>query len=292
MLGFGPVMTLQVLLAVGRARQPEEIVPFWVWALAAMAISLVPLSVAYAVVKHRVMELPVLLRRSARYVLVRRGAVTVAVLLGILVTFLFAAISSRVFTDVGEGAQRAGLVVGALFGGVLATAGPRLWRPAQERIDRAFFRGAYDARRILEQLARDSHVATDRDALAWGIETALEAALQPEALYVYLRAPDAPARLVAAGADAAALAGVPLPLTTPGLLELTRRGQPVVLEPQDLGPGGAFEACAVLRPELLVPMLGRSGDLEGLLVLATRLSEEPYSVRIARSSGRPRRRPD
>jgi sigma-B regulation protein RsbU (phosphoserine phosphatase) len=276
-LGFGPVMTLQVVIAIGGTGEPEEIVPFWVWALAAMAISLVPLSVAYAVVKHRVMELPVLLRRSARYVLVRQGAVTVAVLLGMFVTFVFAALLSRVFTHVGEGAQRAGLVVGALFGGVLATAGPRLWRPAQDRIDRAFFRGAYDARRILEQLARDSHVATDRDALACGIETALEAALQPEALYVYVRAADAPARLVAAGADADALAGVPLPLASPGLLELTKRGHPLVLTPRDLAPGGAFEVCAVLGPELLVPMLGRSGELEGLLVLAIRLSEEPYS---------------
>jgi phosphoserine phosphatase RsbU/P len=276
-LGFGPVMTLQVLIAIRGTKQPEEIVPFWVWALAAMAISLVPLSVAYAVVKHRVMELPVLLRRSARYVLVRQGAVTVAVLLGIFVTFVFAGLLSRVFSEVGEGAQRAGLVVGALFGGVLATAGPRLWRPARDRIDRAFFRGAYDARRILEQLASDSHAATDRDALARGIETALEAALQPEALYVYVRAQDAPARLIAAGADAEALAGVPLPLASPGFVELTRRGQPVVLTPHDLAPGGPLEECAVLRPELLVPMLGRSGDLEGLLVLATRLSEESYS---------------
>ena len=182
------------------------------------------------------------------------------------------------FTDVGEGAQRAGLVVGALFGGVLATAGPRLWRPAQERIDRAFFRGAYDARRILEQLARDSHVATDRDALAWGIETALEAALQPEALYVYLRAPDAPARLVAAGADAAALAGVPLPLTSPGLLELTKRGQPLVLERRKTwGQAAPSRPAPCCGPSCWCPMLGRSGDLEGLLVLAMRLSEEPYS---------------
>jgi len=276
-LGFGPIMTLQVLLALRGTRQPEEIVPFWVWALAAMAISLVPLSVAYAVVKHRVMELPVLLRRSARYLLVRRGAVTVAVLLGVVVTFIFAGVLSRLFTDVGEGAQRADDQAGALFGGVLATAGPRLWRPAQERIDRAFFRGAYDARRILERLARDSHAATDRDALASGIETALEAALQPEALYVYLRAQDASPRLVAAGADADALAGVPLPLSSPGLVELTKRGHPLVITPHDLGPGGTFEVCAALRPELLVPMLGRSGDLEGLLVLAMRLSEEPYS---------------
>jgi sigma-B regulation protein RsbU (phosphoserine phosphatase) len=276
-LGFGPITVLQLLAASLGARRPEDVIPFWMWAVAVLAISLVPLSVAYAVVKHRVMELPVLLRRSARYVLVRRGAVTVAVLLGIFVTFGFAALISRVFTDVGEGAQRAGLVAGALFGGVLATAGQRLWRPAQERIDRAFFRGAYDARRIVEQLARDSRVATDRDALAHGIETALVIALQPEALYVYLRAPELPPRLVAAGAGAERVAGVYLPLDTPGLLELTRRGQPAVIEPHHLEPDGAFEACAVLRPELLVPILGRSGALEGLLVLAMRRSEEPYS---------------
>jgi phosphoserine phosphatase RsbU/P len=276
-LGFGPVFALRIAIALGRSNRPEEVVPFWAWALAALAISLVPLSVAYAVVKHRVMELPVLLRRSARYVLVRRGAVTVAVLLGLVVTFVFAAALSRVFTEIGEGAQRAGLVAGVLFGGVLATAGQRLWRPAQERIDRAFFRGAYDARRILEQLARDSHVATDRDALARGIETALEAALQPEALYVYLRTTDAPPRLVAAGGDAEALAGVPLSLESPGVIALATRGQAVVVQPDELEPAGTFEACAVLRPELLVPMLGRSGDLEGVLVLAKRLSEEPYS---------------
>jgi phosphoserine phosphatase RsbU/P len=275
--GFGPIFVLRIVVAWRGGGRPDLIVPFWTWALAALAISLVPLSVAYAVVKHRVMELPVLLRRSARYVLVRRGVVTVAVLLGMLVTFVFAALISRLFTEAGEGAQRAGLVAGVLFGSVLATAGQRLMRPAQDRIDRAFFRGAYDARQILEQLARDCHVATDRNALARGIETALEAALRPEALYVYLRAPDAPARLLAAGADAEALAGVPVPLASPGMTALARRGQPMELEPRDLEPGGTFEVCAVLRPELLVPMLGRSGDLEGLLVLATRLSEEPYS---------------
>ena len=242
-----------------------------------MAISLVPLSVAYAVVKHRVMELPVLLRRSARYVLVRRGAVTVAVLLGIFVTFVFAGLLSRVFTDAGEDAQRAGWSS--------AHCSAACWRRqargsggrAQERIDRAFFRGAYDARRILEQLARDSHVATDRDALAFGIETALEAALQPEALYVYLRADDAPARLVAAGADTAALSGVPLPLTLPGLVELTRRGQPMVLEPARPGAGRRLRGLRGASAGAAGPDAGRSGDLEGLLVLAMRLSEEPYS---------------
>src|SRR5207253_2474013 len=47
--------------------------PFWLDTVLVLVVFLYPLSFAYAVVKHRVMELPVLLRRSARYVLVQRG---------------------------------------------------------------------------------------------------------------------------------------------------------------------------------------------------------------------------
>src|SRR5207245_7248045 len=46
---------------------------FWFDTALILVLSLYPLSFAYAVVKHRVMDIPVLLRRSARYVLVQRG---------------------------------------------------------------------------------------------------------------------------------------------------------------------------------------------------------------------------
>jgi phosphoserine phosphatase RsbU/P len=160
---------------------------------------------------------------------------------------------------------------------VLALAGQRLWRPAEERIDRAFFRNAYDARRILERVGVESRVATDRHALASLLERALEDALHPCALYVYLRQPGPPARLIAAGDDAEALAAMPLGLDTPAARELERRAQPVVLDDEDLAAGRPFAEYAALVPELVVPMLGRGGQLEGLLVLGPRLSEEPYS---------------
>jgi len=46
-----------------------------------------PLSFAYAVVKHRVLEIPLLLKRSARYLLVRRG-------LGVLILLLIISASA------------------------------------------------------------------------------------------------------------------------------------------------------------------------------------------------------
>jgi phosphoserine phosphatase RsbU/P len=277
-LGFGPIIILRAILASTSETRPEHVVPFWVWGIAVLAIGFVPLSVAYAVVKYRVMDLPVLLRRSARYVLVRRGAVTIAVLLGLTATFVFAAFLSDMFADMGEDVQRAGLMAGALFGGVLAVAGQRLWRPAEARIDRAFFRGAYDARRILEQLAGESRLATDRNQLARQIETALEAALQPRALYVYLRAETGAPTLVGAGADAEALRSIPVSgELPPKWTELGRTGQPFTITAADLAADRRLEPFRALAAELIVPVVGRSGRIEGLLVLGPRLSDEPYS---------------
>jgi hypothetical protein len=73
--------------------------PFWVWVGAILALFLLPISFAYAVVKHRVMEIPVLIRRSARYVLVRHAITTVGIVFGVVLTFAFAAMFSHVLPE-------------------------------------------------------------------------------------------------------------------------------------------------------------------------------------------------
>jgi hypothetical protein len=47
--------------------------PAWLSVGAVMFAFLIPIAFAYAVVKHRVLDIPVLLKRSARYVMVQRG---------------------------------------------------------------------------------------------------------------------------------------------------------------------------------------------------------------------------
>src|SRR4029450_12232655 len=85
---------IQTLIGLG-VTTPAGIPPL-VWALAILALFAIPVSLGYAVVKHRAMEIPALLRRSARYVLVRRGMVTLAILVGLAVTFGFVRIVGRV----------------------------------------------------------------------------------------------------------------------------------------------------------------------------------------------------
>jgi serine phosphatase RsbU (regulator of sigma subunit) len=72
-----------------------------------------------------------------------------------------------------------------------------------------------------------------------------------------------------------------IPGDLPLLVDLTGRGQPWEVPPLDsiVAPeiAASLRAFAPLQPECLVPMPGRESKLAGLLVLGTRLSEEPYS---------------
>jgi len=272
-VGTVPIVVLQTLVALDVV-SPASVPPL-AWALAILSLFAIPVSLGYAVVKHRAMEIPALLRRSARYVLVRRGMVTLALLVGFAVTFGFVRLVGRV-SDVPGDQLSVGLLAGSLFGGLLALVGQRAWLPAAERLDRAFFRGAYDARRVLQTLAQESRTATDRTSLAALIDDSVLQALHPQTLLVFLRSDDewtftAAAHEGLSGADAH------LSATRAQLNELARRGRPLLIDPASLVPAAPWESFAFLAPEALVPLIGRSGQLEGLLVLGRRLSDEPYS---------------
>jgi len=250
---------LLMAASIYAGKSPYEF-PFWVWAPCVLAVLLLPASFAYAVVKHRVLEIPVLLRRSARYLLVKRGVAIMIVLWGVVNTALFALGFThfvRVDTRV---AVAAGAGFGLLLVGILAPA----LRKTTERIDRAFFRSAYDARRILESLAQEIRTAGSRDALAALLKSEIAQALHPVSVAVYFEGRDG--RLSGDGGPES------LPPVS-HLQELARRGEP--LDVARAGDGLAPTPAA--GPECLVPMLGRDGRLVGLAALGPRLSEEPYS---------------
>jgi serine phosphatase RsbU (regulator of sigma subunit) len=166
-----------------------------------------------------------------------------------------------------------GIALGTVFGTVLLWSGARVHKNVGKRIDRAFFRNSYDARIILEDLLEKTRTATDRQELAALFERQLKEALQPESLAVYLETGDG--QLVALAGDVAPELKT-VSAFSPACSKLARRGRPwdisedgvAVFDPQWL---------ASLRPDCLVPVLGRDNRLAGLVVLGPRLSEEPYS---------------
>src|SRR5207244_10598621 len=126
------------------------------------------------------------LRRSARYLLVQRGFV--------VLMFMVAAAAIALFTHVFSRFLRAdtnvGMTLSAVFGIVLVWNSAPLVKKGTVRIDRAFFRSAYDARVILQDLAEKTRTVTDRHELAKLLQTQIKGALHPKSISCYLEAED------------------------------------------------------------------------------------------------------
>jgi phosphoserine phosphatase RsbU/P len=259
--------------------------PFWAEFARATFLFLIPLSFAYAVAKHRVMDIPVLLRRSARYLLVERGFTILILLISVGITLWFGQAFSRRFSA-GSGAA---IPIGASFGMLLVLGAIQVHRQVRTRLDRAFFRSAYDAQQILASLAARTLTVSDRSALAELLHQQILEALHPVPLVIYLQSADG--KLEPYAGDPRKQ-GLTLSANEQVLDRLAGRSGAFELNPEDLH-GSALQ---VLHAECLVPIGGSvtpstpnegataatDGRLQGLVVLGGRLSEEPYSARDKR----------
>lgn len=287
-VGVAPVCLVTVTAVV----RGFASIPLAVWQLSTLLLlSVWPLSFAYAVVKHRVLEIPVLLKRSARYVLVQRGYFVLLLVVAATVIVVFTHTISRFF-PVGT---NIGMAISAVFGIVLVWASTPMVKRGTERIDRAFFRSAYDARVILQDLAERARAVKDRYELARLLQVKIQEALHPKWVACYLEAEDG--NLVSACRTAhgeldTTSRAVPRANSTFGFGQLSFPEQPNAIPAnlpllQDLAQhrrawdvpydAETVDDSAPLAPECLVPILGRNSRLLGLLVLGQRLSEEPYS---------------
>jgi len=276
-IGLTPGMVMSFVAALTSKSVPE-LLPVWLWGpIVFGSFWLFPLSFAYAVAKHRVLEVPVLLKRSARYFLVQRGFVVVQVLLSTVLTAVLALALSRTFQVSSQLIVLAVLTAAVIFGSVLALSGMRIHQVVTQRIDRAFFREAYDARQILESLVEEARTVRSRDELAVLLGGEIRQALHPTSAAVYLAGDGGRLKVYPESSLATPRelsAGMAL------LVELDRRKELWEVTDGD-GQGetlvGSLALFGPQQPECFVPILMRNGSLTGLLTLGPRLSEEPYS---------------
>ena len=267
------VAMVPFLLLQGWARlgnRPTNSLPFWLWASGLLLHALVPLGFAYAVVKYRVLEIPVLLKRSARYLLVQRGSFALILIVCAAATWFLASAFARHF-PAHSGME---LPLGTVFGVLLVLAIAQIQRAVRPRVDRAFFRGSYDARMILQDLAEKARTVASRRELATLLELHINRALHPRSFTVYFETSNG--KLIAESGF------VPTGMETINpklafLADLVRSGQPQEVAPSNRQSQDGASSFAALGADCLVPVLGRDSRLVGLLVLGPRLSEEPYS---------------
>jgi putative methionine-R-sulfoxide reductase with GAF domain len=272
-IGVAPICLAGAITFVGGFAK----LPLALWQVSVLLLSFVwPLSFAYAVVRHRVLEIPVLVKRSARCLLAQRGFTIPLLVLWLAALRLFTfAVSGLVGTF-----SNAVLVLGLVFGaGFVWFSAPEV-NQATERIDGAFFRSANDARQILESLVGETRTVTSREELAALLGGEIKQALQSVFAAVYLGDRDGQL-LVCPNAPATGFP--PLPSRMPLLEELARRNEPWQISDIDTREGRLLDDLAIFAPnqrECVVPMLMRGETLAGLLVQAHDSPRSPARTKI------------
>ena len=137
--------------------------------LSVLSLALIPLTLAYAIARYRLMDVDILFRRGYAYTLA-----TLCVLAAFYgIVFSLGSLVQKNFKDVGNTGLIAVMLVAAfLFQPI------RNW--IQERLDKHFYRDRYDYRRTLVEFARELNSETDLDAmLQFGLRAAAADPLHP-----------------------------------------------------------------------------------------------------------------
>lgn len=235
-----------------------------------------PGAVAYTILRHRVFDVPIILRQGVRYALARR------LILSAVPVFVAAIVVDVLVhgqQPVGEVLARRGwaYAIGVALAFV-ASARRGAWL---DWLDRHFYRERYRSERILRKIAEDLRAVESSDIAVAGVVREVAGALQPEFVaalgwragddgYVTIAAEPAfdDARLLPPTGRLVALARV---LARPLDLSPDRRSWLAEhLHPADI------DAIIGTRIELLVPV-SISSDRHVLVVLGPRRSQEPYS---------------
>jgi two-component system NtrC family sensor kinase len=122
--------------------------------MSVLSVALIPLTLAYAIVRYRLMDVDILFRRGYAYTLA-----TLCVLAAFYaIVFSLGSAVQKNFKDLGNtGLITVMLITAFLFQPI------RNW--IQERLDKYFYRDQYDYRRTLVEFARELSSETDLDAM-------------------------------------------------------------------------------------------------------------------------------
>ncbi len=223
------------------------------------AVFLLPISVSFAIVKHRLFDLDLLVNRTLVY-----GTVTALVGLAFIALAVGVATLARIeVTDAID--EWAAGPIGVALGTLVVLTFQPLRNRVQHAVDRRFYRQRYDARRIIDGFASEAARVVDPTQLERELASVVDRALSPRWVELHT-APLAPPMIDLVGA------GTTVDLADPSL---------------SVGDGVLHAPDAAV----LVPLVA-GGSLTGILEIGPRSSTSRYSAldlelldRLAQTAG-------
>jgi tRNA A-37 threonylcarbamoyl transferase component Bud32 len=250
----------------------------YVYMACTVGMLIFPMSFAYAILKQRLFDVRVIIRRGVQYALARRVLLAIPVLaIGLLVGTLVAQGRQPLFSVL---KMHAGSYVAIAALAALASTQRQKWLSA---LDRKFFRDKYDAQQLFREIVEEIRRAESLEEVAYQIVGRIAEALHAQGCGLLVRKPGENAYRIVAAAPPGSLS-TDLPATNK-LIPLVRMLEcPVPITQAGTGwlgqqlPQVDKEFLQKARIELLVPVALKEGSTEALLVLGGKLSEEPYST--------------
>lgn len=269
---LGLLTLLELFFYRGVGFRLPSIIPFMLTSV----YMVFPLSFAYAILRHRMFDLGVILRRGLQYALARRLLLSVP-----------PALAATLLLDVLlHGNQPVFVVLRAriwAYGALAALVAIAYTQRGQwlEALDRHFFREHYNANRLLRKVAEEIGEARSFGQVAPRVVTYIETALHPEFVDLLCREPHEPCfQSLAAAPPGHVLPTFPAENKLVALIRLLRK--PIEVPQSSAGwlkeqlPQAETAFLQQSRIELLVPIATSMDCPEALLVLGSKRSEEPY----------------
>lgn len=266
---WGVLNVLRQMPGVAAWLLPQE-----AWGRPSLAVSTcsvaVPVSVAYAVVKHRVFDVKVGIRRGLQYLLARSALQLLLALPSAALLYTVVAHRHQTISELVTGSR------GYLYWILALAVGLRFRSHILGWLDRRFFREQYDSEQVLLSLVEDLARFDSVPEMTGFIVQQLERSLHPKSVYLWWREGS---EMRLGHASGAAPKHSLCPLSEPLLERLARMGAVVhVPLPAQSGVSrGESRRLTGLGIRLIVPVAGAE-RLEGMLMLGEKRSEEAYSA--------------
>ena len=260
-------------------------------ALAGIALLAAPLSITYAVLRHRLFDVNFIIRMGLQYQVARKTVVFVPSAISLFM--ILETLRLRDLT-VNEVLDAAPPVPDAGCGGARGVF--RYRRALLKAIDRHFFRERYSAYEILHNVAEQVRRAVSLDEVAPLVVAKIESTMRPEFAALLVRDPSTRTfRTITAAPSAEAPADLledsklaALARVVEGPLDTSEDGDDSVLRHL---PAADLEWVRRARIDTLIPVITHDDQLHAVLLLGPKRSAGALFPRRLRGAGHDRRQP-